>query len=347
MSLRRTSLDGDYIDSATGRSGTPVNIQKKFIQCEYCKDIYRDPRILNCLHSFCLKCLLKFSKVASVSCPTCRVITPLYIAGGVANLKANTFLSQLVADVSMSETKPRPGIIGFCKSCEMSGLMTATCTQCSGTLCTECEASHKKLKLLRNHCVISGVSKFAGTNWQPSQDLVNSSVNDMEKKLSTVESNLKKVEGNISKSNDARMRINRERDDARLKFDKLQGEFAKRCYQYTSKVRQQINEDADNNIQRIDTFINKIRDRKRTLEALKNKVNDISTTTGPADKRAKIEPLMNEIEELDQCVTEDAKQNIQEIQTRKMVFQPVNRDHTYQTELKRLLGFMEELPGSG
>lgn len=48
--------------------------------CSKCEDPFTDPRILPCLHSFCLKCLQKLSE-STLQCPECDEEVPLPSSG--------------------------------------------------------------------------------------------------------------------------------------------------------------------------------------------------------------------------------------------------------------------------
>uniref|UniRef100_A0A4W5MBY8 RING-type domain-containing protein n=1 Tax=Hucho hucho TaxID=62062 RepID=A0A4W5MBY8_9TELE len=51
-----------------------VKYQKKKIDltCPVCKDLYREPVLLSCSHSFCKECLEKSWKGLGQKCPVCR-----------------------------------------------------------------------------------------------------------------------------------------------------------------------------------------------------------------------------------------------------------------------------------
>jgi len=44
--------------------------------CPICTEVFTDPRVLPCIHTFCLKCLLNYGKDTqsgdSMACPMCR-----------------------------------------------------------------------------------------------------------------------------------------------------------------------------------------------------------------------------------------------------------------------------------
>ena len=43
------------------------------LKCSICLEFYFDPRVLPCLHTFCLHCLEPLVKDGTISCPQCRV----------------------------------------------------------------------------------------------------------------------------------------------------------------------------------------------------------------------------------------------------------------------------------
>ena len=42
------------------------------MECSICLEIYRNPRILFCGHTFCEKCILAITKGKKIECPECR-----------------------------------------------------------------------------------------------------------------------------------------------------------------------------------------------------------------------------------------------------------------------------------
>ena len=64
---------------------------EKELNCSICMNIYSDPKLLQCLHAYCRKCLVKLvvrdqQGQLILSCPMCRHDTPVP-ANGVAGLQ--------------------------------------------------------------------------------------------------------------------------------------------------------------------------------------------------------------------------------------------------------------------
>ena len=101
----------------------PASLRQEFLVCSLCHDGFDTPKILPCLHTFCMRCLdghLKKSTTASASlwflCPQCRQITDVP-SSGVSGFKTNTFIHNLKRFVEsrnrITETKDVPG--GFAR----------------------------------------------------------------------------------------------------------------------------------------------------------------------------------------------------------------------------------------
>ena len=118
--------------------------------CQYCNNSFQDPRILSCLHSYCVQCITKLhvEDTTSIICPTCNHSTTLP-DGGVTSLPRNIRLNEenkqetVLSKVTSSSPPP-------CDSCdEISPI--AYCTECDDRLCKDCWDAHQKLKKTRSH----------------------------------------------------------------------------------------------------------------------------------------------------------------------------------------------------
>ena len=68
--------------------------RREFLTCILCMDIFEDPRLLPCTHTFCCKCLDRLiTRVASPSfhCPMCQELTTVP-AGGATAFKVNRYI---------------------------------------------------------------------------------------------------------------------------------------------------------------------------------------------------------------------------------------------------------------
>ena len=135
--------------------------------CVYCNNVYSDPRILNCLHSFCKECITKLQQdeeTTSIVCPTCNESNPLP-EGGVSYLPSNIRL-RVKAEEDKIKQKVTTDVPVPCDSCEddQAGSSTiAYCNDCQDFLCEECWKAHQKVRSCRSHSSIllkeSSISK--------------------------------------------------------------------------------------------------------------------------------------------------------------------------------------------
>ena len=118
--------------------------------CQCCSNTYQDPRILSCLHSYCVQCITKLhvEDATSIVCPTCNHSTTLP-DGSVTSLPRNIRLSEetkqetVLSKVTSSSPPP-------CDSCDENSPI-AYCTECDDLLCKDCWDAHQKLKKSRSH----------------------------------------------------------------------------------------------------------------------------------------------------------------------------------------------------
>ena len=117
------------------------------IKCAICLDIYKDPHLLPCLHSFCKTCLVKLntSLRRKLKCPTCRKVH-LLSHSGVDGLLPNTYLANKVEDIGGSAVAPSRSC-GQCNSLDV----VIFCSQCNDFLCRQCHEAHKRMAVFSEH----------------------------------------------------------------------------------------------------------------------------------------------------------------------------------------------------
>ena len=81
------------------------------IRCKLCDNIYHDPRLLSCLHSFCKTCLDNYVKDPKVhvndgiTCPTCKEVTSFSNGDTADSLLKNLVLERLITQAEREQTK--------------------------------------------------------------------------------------------------------------------------------------------------------------------------------------------------------------------------------------------------
>ncbi|CAI6349349.1 unnamed protein product [Macrosiphum euphorbiae] len=113
--------------------------------CNICKNEYMCPRVLNCLHVFCEKCILQLVNVNSmfsvlnIICPTCSQPTTTQLNRGTLTLPQD-YVTRDILEVERLKTHRL-----VCKSCRDNKEATHKCITCCNFLCSSCESMHKML----------------------------------------------------------------------------------------------------------------------------------------------------------------------------------------------------------
>ena len=131
-------------------------------ECPICTGVYTDPRILPCVHTYCLTCIEEWSEDKQpgdeLACPLCRkeFILP---SNGVADLPKNFFVNNLLQVRELlsveSKTSPSEACSGGEESeSEVQNVASVYCAECQMKLCRQCERGHKAIKSTRSHKLI-------------------------------------------------------------------------------------------------------------------------------------------------------------------------------------------------
>jgi len=142
-------------------------------ECGICIGDLTDARVLPCVHTFCLKCIGKWSLQnkqtgEKVSCPICREEFEIP-EGGAAALPKNDFVEKLLDVTKLSTTLSQGDVVCdvCCDDKESSGEVmkkaTVYCAKCRKTMCEECCGHHQKFQL-------SGVHKLIELNSEINAD---------------------------------------------------------------------------------------------------------------------------------------------------------------------------------
>ena len=123
--------------------------QKSKLHCRLCGDFYKNPKILNCLHNFCLECLekRKHKDHKFLFCPVCNFKTNI---NKNVDLKTNTVMTKLI-------TRQRSETNTGCVVCKMHSEEKASshvCKDCGDLLCKDCAVNHTFSRFTAKHNVV-------------------------------------------------------------------------------------------------------------------------------------------------------------------------------------------------
>ena len=88
----------------------------------------------------------------SLQCPTCRHLVPLP-ANGVSGLQSDFHIDHMF-EIRDAFNKPAESTAKECGNCEEQSA-TGYCHDCEQSICDECQAAHRTLKITKNHQIIT------------------------------------------------------------------------------------------------------------------------------------------------------------------------------------------------
>ena len=131
-------------------------------ECGICKEVFTDPRVLPCVHTYCLKCIKGWSKDKlpgkKLVCPLCRKECTIP-ENGLDELPRNLYVEKMlrVRELTSVETQSPPcNMCTYRATSEAAKIDPATtyCLQCQEAFCEACASGHRKQKLSRDHILL-------------------------------------------------------------------------------------------------------------------------------------------------------------------------------------------------
>ena len=135
------------------------------VTCEKCDEYYKDPRMLPCLHTFCLQCLEKeLESQSTLHCPTCKEKVKLP-RNGVSELPQDLNMANEAEIACISKkVKDANEYCEYCGRSDDSGRAVAFCIDCDEFLCKICKDRHPKRGKTADHIVVTAGERLSKTN---------------------------------------------------------------------------------------------------------------------------------------------------------------------------------------
>ena len=139
---------------------TRITIDPSELTCSICLEVFTDPRILPCVHSFCFDCLegwaKQFAENNTITCPLCQEDS-LIPHDSIKNIKINYFFADLVERMSNNipeKSKKSKQKWSVCSTDDCIQMSVQYCTAGCGDLCEECYKNHRRARRTKDHRVV-------------------------------------------------------------------------------------------------------------------------------------------------------------------------------------------------
>jgi len=148
-------------------------------ECPICTEVYTDPRVLPCVHTYCLKCIEAWSKGKQpgdeLACPLCSKQFTLP-SNGISDLPKNFFVANFLQARTLSNFESKTSPCEACnggveKESEVQNEASVYCVECQLKLCKNCETGHKVIKATRSHKLINFGEKICMETFQQTMPL--------------------------------------------------------------------------------------------------------------------------------------------------------------------------------
>ena len=119
------------------------------LKCCICLELFREPRCLPCLHTFCRECIQRsLNKNRSLKCPVCRAVHELS-EEGASILPVNPYALQELPLKRLQQQESKQE----CKFCGETARLVAWCNECGVLLCKHCLELHK-MRHFKSHFIV-------------------------------------------------------------------------------------------------------------------------------------------------------------------------------------------------
>ncbi|XP_069079382.1 E3 ubiquitin-protein ligase TRIM56-like [Pleurodeles waltl] len=125
-------------------------LREDYLSCKICYELFRTPKLLPCLHTYCQQCLEQLVTKGSLNCPECRI--KVSVKDGVKNLKSNFFINSLLELLQPKQTNDLE--CSVCATAKKHLTAVSRCLDCHDFLCQSCSLGHGCSRATISHRVV-------------------------------------------------------------------------------------------------------------------------------------------------------------------------------------------------
>ena len=123
-------------------------------ECPVCAEMMVDPKMLPCIHTFCLKCLNRFlgdkMPCDKIPCPLCRSEFEIP-HGGLEQLQNNIFVQRLIDAQNYTQAKDEAAKCDICSCRNIVKVAVRFCMDCHQNFCHQCLEVHASMSSSKSH----------------------------------------------------------------------------------------------------------------------------------------------------------------------------------------------------
>ena len=136
------------------------------VSCPVCSDLFKDPRQLPCLHSFCLHCLKHWHQTSggqnAFRCPKCQALSRVPASGDLKDLPTSFYLNGMIDVLAITECNTTRVT---CGNCDKKSSEASYCFQCCKFYCEQCLIGHNMMRNNKDHRVLA-VKEFQDKDYE-------------------------------------------------------------------------------------------------------------------------------------------------------------------------------------
>ena len=136
------------------------------VSCPVCSDLFKDPRQLPCLHSFCLHCLKHWHQTSggqnAFRCPKCQALSRVPASGYLKDLPTSFYLNGMIDVLAIKECNTTQVT---CGNCDKKSSDASYCFQCCMFYCEQCLIGHNMMRNNKDHRVLA-VKEFQDKDYE-------------------------------------------------------------------------------------------------------------------------------------------------------------------------------------